>query len=246
MSNYTPFLTLLIYDNLDVGNLYILKMDLKTPTPLGDNKNSKKSITEKILEIDAEKKSHFKLDISKFRLSKRGSNLNNTPLPPKKGKEIKKEEKPSIYSNLLFKEKISLYVKNNKEKIINISIVAVPILILLILVIVIINYTKSEPYRLASEFLKRIEKRDYEKAYDLTTDTYKTVYPLDSFKKSVEKLNTVDISNPKVISKRLEKPKDMGEYAHIKYRMSGYYVSITIFNDDTKWGIHSIEIENSK
>lgn len=222
-------------------------MDLKTPTPLGDNTKVEKSITEKILEIDAEKKSRPMLDLSKFKLSKRGSHVNKVTLQsPQQNKSIKKEKKTSIYSNLLIKEKISVFVKNNKEKIINISIVAVPLLILLILLIVILNYTRSEPYRLASEFLKRIEERDYEKAYDLTTDTFKTVNLIDAFKKSVEKLNTVDISNPKVIKKRLEKPEGMGEYAHIKYRMSGYYVSITVFNDDTKWGIHSIEISNEK
>lgn len=222
-------------------------MDLKTPTPLGENTKGEKSITEKILEIETEKKNHSKLDLSKFKLTNRAKKV-NTPysISPKKDINLKKEEKPDIYSNLLLKEKISLFVKTNREKIINISIITLPLLILLTLLIIIFNYTRSEPYRLASEFLRRIEERDYEKAYDLTTDTYKTLQLIDSFKKSVEKLNTVDISNPKVIKKRLEKPEGMGEYAHIKYRMSGYYVSITVFNDDTKWGIHSIEISNEK
>jgi len=222
-------------------------MDLKTPTPLGDNKKGERSITEKILEINAGKKSFPKLDLTKFKLSKRDSKSNNTTQEPTRTeKAINKEENSNIYSNLLIKERILLFIKKNKNKIINIYIVAIPLLILLILLLLILNYTRSEPYRLASEFLKRIEERDYEKAYDLTTDTYKTVNLIDSFTKSVEKLNTVDISNPKIIKKRLEKPEGMGEYAYIKYRMSGYYVNITVFNDDTKWGIHSIEITTSK
>lgn len=219
-------------------------MDLKTPTPLGDKKEGEKSITEKILEIDAQKKSGSKLDLSKFTLKKRGEKINPTSIHKKQ--EKKKEEKISVYSNLIIKEKISLYIRNNKEKIINISIVAVPFLILLILIIVIFSYTKSEPYRLASEFLTNIQERDYKRAYELTTETFKTVNEFEDFKEDSEKLNTVDISNPRVINKRLEKPEGMGEYAHIKYRISGYYVNITVFNDDTKWGIHSIEISNEK
>ncbi len=217
-------------------------MKLKIPTPLGDNKNNEKSLTEKYLEI-TEKKKNSKFNLSKFKLLKRGSNLNNIPFPEKKEKE---NSVNSIYPNISLKENISLYVKTHKEKIVNISIVAVPLLILLTLLIIIFNYTRSEPYRLASEFLKRIEERDYEKAYELTTDTYKTVTLLDSFTKVVEKLNSVDISNPKIINRRLEKPEGMGEYAYIKYRISGYYVNIALFNDDTKWGIHSIEITTSK
>jgi hypothetical protein len=218
-------------------------MEFKTPTPLGDNKEGEKSITEKILEIDTEKKNRSKLDLSKFTVKKMGEKTNSSQIPHKKEK---KKEETSPYSNLILKEKISLYVKNNKEKIINISIVGVPLLILLILIIVIFNYTRSEPYRLANEFLKRIEERDYEIAYELTTETFKTVNTFDNFKEDSEKLNTVDISNPKVIKKRLEKPEGMGEYAYIKYRISGYYVDITVFNDDAKWGIHSIQISTDK
>lgn len=219
-------------------------MDLKTPTPLGEKKEGEKSITEKILEIDAQKRNESKPNLSKFTLRKRGEKSTPTPIHHKK--EKKKEEKISPYSNLILKEKISIYIRNNKEKLINISIVAVPFLILLILIIVIFNYTRSEPYRLASEFLNNIEERDYKRAYELTTETFKTVNTFEDFKEDSEKLNTVDISNPKVIKKRLEKPDGMGEYAYIKYRISGYYVNITVFNDDTKWGIHSIEISNEK
>lgn len=218
-------------------------MDFKTPTPLGDNKKGKESITEEILKINEEKKNSSKLNLSKFTLKKMGEKTNSTQIVHKKEK---KKEKTSPYSNLILKERISTYIKNNKEKIIDISLVAVPLLILLILIIVILNYTKSEPYRLASEFLKRIEERDYEHAYELTTETFKTVTTFDNFKEDSKKLNTVDISNPKVIKKKIEKPEGMGEYAYIKYRISGYYVDITVFNDDTNWGIHSIQISTDK
>ncbi len=222
-------------------------MELKKPSPLGENKSSDSSITSQFLEIAKEKE---KSKAQKVQLS----NIDGLKLitPRKHG-----ENKQTLIQDTAFnsrnvvqplvipqlsKEKVSLFIKTNKDKIINISLVVVPILILGILLISIILYTRAEPYRISREFLQLIEKKDFERAYDLSTDAYKTVNEKKDFEKSLTLLNSVDISNPKVKKKRIDNDSDMGHYAYITYKISGYYVSITMFNDSSDWGVHSIEM----
>lgn len=220
-------------------------MELKKPSPLGENKSSDSSVTTQFLEIAKEKSKAQKVSLP---------NINGlTFIKPRKNGEKKQTliqdttfnsgnvEQPLAIQQLS-KEKILLFLKTNKEKLINISLVVVPILILGILLISIISYTRAEPYRISREFLQLIEKKDFKRAYDLSTDAYKTINEKENFEKSITLLNSVDISNPKVKKKRIDNDSDMGHYAYITYRISGYYVSITMFNDSSDWGVHSIEM----
>ena len=80
----------------------------------------------------------------------------------------------------------------------------------------------------------------------MTTKAYKIVVPESEFKEFVDTLHTVDISNPKEISRRIENVAGMGKYAYITYQISGYYVDIIVYNDQVDWGIHSIEIRTHR
>ena len=90
----------------------------------------------------------------------------------------------------------------------------------------VISFVKSEPYRMAKEFLEKVESRDISGAYDLTTEAYKSAKPFKEFKEIANKLNSVDISHPKEKERYMEEIPGMGQYAHIKYKVSGYYVDI--------------------
>ena len=232
-------------------------MNLKSPSPLGEKKLSEDGATAKFLEIAQEKEEKkFKIpkitipDIEDLKLiepRKHGEKKHESPNNDSNHQQqnISIPENISIKENRLqelFPSKILPFLKKHKEKFINISLIAVPILILFVLIISIISYTNSEPYRIAREFLQKIEYRDFRGAYELTTDAYKTVNKREAFEKSIVKLNSVDISNPKVKNKRLDDDKAMGQYAYIQYKVSGYFVDITMFNDSADWGVHSIEI----
>ena len=110
----------------------------------------------------------------------------------------------------------------------------IPIVIIIVLIIVINSYVKAEPYRVAEQFLEKIEQKDANGAYELTTGTYKVITKENEFKEIVSKLNSVDINNRKVY-KRNWITKDIGQYAHITYKASGYYINITMFNDTVDW-----------
>lgn len=162
---------------------------------------------------------------------------------------IKKERKISLLSFILPNIKLPPIKlpdidipKEKKKLIINISLVAVPGLLLLLFSILITSFVRSEPYRMADEFLEKIEIRDINGAYSLTTDAYKVVVTKKDFDKLTDQLNSVDISNLKVKSKKIEEVSGMGKYAYIKYKISGCYVDIIVFNDQTDWGIHSVKL----
>ncbi|HNW23445.1 MAG TPA: hypothetical protein PKH06_01645, partial [Candidatus Dojkabacteria bacterium] len=106
--------------------------------------------------------------------------------------------------------------------------------------------TRSQPYRVANEFMQAIEQRDISLAYNLTSDAYKAVTTEKEFNKVVDNLNTVDISNRRVKSKRIENEKEMGQYAYIRYKVSGSYLDLVIYNDTLDWRVHSIELTSVK
>lgn len=228
-------------------------MELKNPRPLGEKKLSDDGVTAKFLEIAKEKENKkFKIpkvtiptidDLKLIKPRKHGESIkeispySNTPTEGSIENHI-----PRISFKQFISTKVSPFLKTHKEKLINISLITLPLLILLILSISIITYTNSEPYRISKEFLQLIEKRDFKQAYELTSDAYKTITKQDQFEKSMTKLLSVDISNPKVKKKTLDRSQDMGEYAYIRYKVSGYYVDVTMFNDSLDWGVHSIEI----
>ncbi len=132
--------------------------------------------------------------------------------------------------------------KEQKKKVTYASIVTVPLLLLLSLAIAILIYTRSQPYTLAKEFLQSIEQNDVDRAYEMTTDAYRAVTTKKDFNKLVVRLNSVDLANAKRKKKKIVNEGAMGKYAYIRYKVSGYYVDITVFNDESDWGIHSIEL----
>lgn len=223
-------------------------MELKQPRPLGEKNLSNTSVTDQFLEISKNKHIHKK-------------KLPKVSIPSFdffKPKDIKTEEKqntidiqtPHLHNNRITEnlkltlsvENIKIYIQTHKEKFINISLVLVPLLILLILAIVILSYTRSEPYRVAKEFLQKVEQKDTQGAYELTTDAYRAVVTEKEFKKVMDRMSTVDISNAKIKKKSIDNEKEMGEYANIRYKVSGYYLDIVMYNDYDDWGIHSIQM----
>ena len=197
-------------------------MELKPPAPLGESETKKQSPINQPTQVyqnDEIKQEHTptpKFDLSWLKL-------------------------PKINISWLKLPKLNI-TSQKKRKIIEISLIAVPTLLLLILAVIIISFVKSEPYRMSKEFLERIESRDIEGAYNLTTDAYKSAESLKDFKQIADKLNSVDISHPKEKDRYMEEIPGMGQYAHIKYKVSGYYVDITVFNDEIDWGIHTVTL----
>ena len=133
-----------------------------------------------------------------------------------------------------------------RKKLIYLSVIGIPILLLAILFLFISSHVRAEPYRVARLFLERIEYKDISGAYEMTTKAYRIVVPEKEFKQFITTLNTVDISNPKEVSKKIEDVPGMGKYAYITYQISGYYVDIIVYNDQVDWGIHSIDIKTSR
>ena len=202
-------------------------MELKEPKPLGERKVATKDATKHVLDIAKEKKLEKKKKLS-------FSFLEKLKLP-KSNKKIEKKDKESQ----TFKQ----YIATHKETFTNALFILIPSVIIITLIIVINSYVKAEPYRVAEQFLEMIEQKDIDGAYELTTGTYKVVTKENDFKEIVLKLNSVDINNRKVDKKKLEDKKNIGQYAHITYKASGYYINITMFNDTVDWGVHSIEIK---
>ena len=201
-------------------------MELKAPAPLGESETKKQSPINQPTQV-------YQNDKIKQ------EQLPSTPSMPQIDFKWLKLPKINIPWLKLSKLKIS---PQRKRKIIEISLIAVPAFLLLILTIMIISFVKSEPYRMSKEFLERIESRDIEGAYSMTTDAYKSAKSLKDFKEIANKLNSVDISHPKEKDRYMEEIPGMGQYAHIKYKVSGYYVDITVFNDEIDWGIHTVTL----
>ena len=197
-------------------------MELKAPAPLGESETKKPS----------------PLNQPTQGYQNDGIKQENTSIPKFDFSWLKL---PKINISWLKLSKLNISSKK-KRKIIEISLIAVPALLLLILTIMIISFVKSEPYRMSKEFLEKIESRDITGAYNMTTDAYKSAETLKDFKKIADKLNSVDISNPKEKDRYMEEIPGMGQYAHIKYKVSGYYVDITVFNDEIDWGIHTVTL----
>ena len=202
-------------------------MELKEPKPLGERKVATKDATKHVLDIAKEKNLEKKKKLPFPFLEKLKL--------PKSNKKIEKKDKESQ----TFKQ----YIATHKETFTNALLILIPSVIITTLIIVINSYVKAEPYRVAEQFLEMIEQKDIDGAYELTTGTYKVVTKENDFKEIVLKLNSVDINNRKVDKKKLENKKDIGQYAHITYKASGYYINITMFNDTVDWGVHSIEIK---
>jgi len=202
-------------------------MELKEPKPLGERKIATKDATKQVLDITKEKELKKKKKVS-FPFFKK------LKLPEFNKKTKEKDEESQT---------LKQYIATHKETVTNALFIFIPILIIIVLIIVINSYVKGEPYRVAEQFLEKIEQKDTNGAYELTTGTYKVITKENEFKKIVLKLNSVDINNRKVYKKKLEDKKDIGQYAHITYRASGYYINITMFNDTVDWGVHSIEIK---
>lgn len=191
-------------------------MELKPPAPLGESETKKETIVNQPSQVEqyVEKTSEFKLPSIHFpKINIPWLKLPQINLPPGK-----------------------------KRKILEISLIAVPLVLLIILFILIYSFIQSEPYRMARTFLQEIETRNITAAYDMTTDAYKASVSLKEFKTIADTLNSVDISHPKLKDRSRTKIAGMGEYAYVKYKVSGYYVDITVFNDDIDWGIHSVDI----
>lgn len=234
-------------------------MQLKSPTPLGEKRVPQKDLTTEFLEVAKEKESKKrklpKISFPTFKRFRFARKPEIEPFVPEmKEEEISTEKVPQQAPQILenkptytsvkefFTIAVIPFIKTNKEKIIDISLIAVPLLLLLILFISIMSYTKAEPYRISKEFLQKIEKRDTKGAYELTTDAYQAVVTFKEFKEIANKLNSVDLSNAKTKEKRTEDRGEMGQYAYVKYKISGYYLDLVLFNDDKDWGILSIEI----
>lgn len=223
-------------------------MELKQPRPLGEKNLSNTSVTNQFLEI-SKKKQNTKHKLPKVSIpSLDFLKLNDTKTERKESSNT--TNSTQIHNNSI-KEKrrislsiqdIKIYVQTHREKVINMSLILIPLLILSILSIVIISYTRSEPYRIAKEFLQKVEQRDSQGAYELTTDAYKAVVTEKDFKKVIDKMNSVDISNAKVKKKSIDNEKEMGQYANIRYKVSGYYLDIVMYNDYDDWGVHSIQM----
>ena len=191
-------------------------MELKAPAPLGESETKEKTVVNQPPQVEqyVENTPRFKLPSIPFpKINIPWLKLPKINLPPEK-----------------------------KRKLLEISLIAVPSLLLVILFISIFSFVQSEPYRMAKTFLHEIETRNVTGAYEMTTEAYRAAVSLNDFKKIAEKLNSVDISHPKLKDRSRTEIPGMGEYAYVKYKVSGYYVDITVFNDDIDWGIHSVDI----
>ncbi len=218
-------------------------MELKTPAPLGERKLSEDDVTSKFLKI-AEEKTKKRLKLPKISLTFLNQ-FRRSKLKETTEQILSEEEKQQAWSGSLktvLSNRVIPYIKKHKERVVNISLIAVPLLLLLILFLVISAFMKSEPYRISEEFIQKIEARDISGAYQLTTDAYRAVVSEKEFSDTVNKLNSVDISNAKIKRRSINSKNQMGQYADIRYKVSGYYLDIVLFNDTTDWGILSTEI----
>lgn len=209
-------------------------MELKAPTPLGESKTKKTSptnIQQNTIKRVEKDQNFFEKILSKFQSIK---NRTSSPIEDSELEKTDSEEnfKPNG-SNFLSRipKKYYIYIFG----------VGIPLLLLLILSISIVTYVRSEPYNLANEFLKKVEQKDIQGAYDLTTPTYQVVVSEREFNEVVNRLNSVDISNAKVRKRSIVRTKGMGTYANITYKVSGYNLDLVLFDAEKDWGIHSIE-----
>ncbi len=203
--------------------IYILEMRLKAPAPLGESETKKQSSINQSTQVY------------------QNNEIKQNILPPTTQINLKWLKLPKI--NIPWLKLPKLNIPSQKKRMITeISLIAVPSLLLLILTIMIISFVKSEPYRMTREFLEKIDNGNTVGAYDMTTDAYKSAKSLKDFKEIVNKLNSVDISHPEEKDRYIEEIPGMGQYAHVKYKISGYYVDITVFNDKIDWGIHSVTL----
>ncbi len=229
-------------------------MELKSPMPLGEKKSRENNPTEEFLEIaQSKQKKNFKLPsftLPSFNFLKR-KNKEETEIPEYNTKSIPTQkvihnttrpQKDTSSLETILHTVVVPYIKEHREKIINISIIVVPLFLLIILFFSILAYTRAEPYRISKEFLEKIENRNTRGAYELTTDAYQAVVSEKDFKKIVTTLNSVDVSNAKIKEKSIDDKGDMGQYAYVKYKISGYYLDLVLFNDARDWGILSIKI----
>lgn len=226
-------------------------MELKSPTPLGEKKIRENNQTAEFLEI-VENKQKKKVKLPTFTLpsfnffkqrKQETTEVHSNNITEKE--DIKNQIKPKKDTSsfkTIFYTIVVPYIKEHKEKIINISLIVVPLFFLIILFLSILAYTRAEPYRISKQFLEKIEIRDTRGAYILTTDAYQAVVSEKEFRKIASTLNSVDVSNAKIKEKRIDDKGDMGQYAYVKYKISGYYLDLVLFNDARDWGILSIEI----
>lgn len=235
-------------------------MELKSPSPLGEKKISEKSITQDILEIAKEKefkrKQRTKIPIPTLNLFKKKQKtdspviIENQTVTQNIQNDINSNRRSlsTLISNIknLSIDDIKIYLSTHKEQVINISLILIPLIILFILIIVITSYTRSQPFRIANEFIEKIEQRDISSAYNLTSDAYRAVTTEKEFIKVVDNLNTVDISNRKIKKKSIDNEKEMGQYAYIKYKVSGSFLDLVIYNDTLDWRVHSIQLSTIK
>jgi len=232
-------------------------MELKTPMPLGEEKINKSSVTEQLLDIakDKEFKRRSK-PVSKISLARifkkntkeKQTQVNSITTISMDIDEIQETRSLSdIIKNLrhLSSQDIRVYISQHKEQVVNICLVLLPLLVLSITLITILTYTRSQPYRITEEFMQLIEQKDISSAYLLTSDAYKAVTTEKQFKQFVDKLYTVDISNRKIKNRRIDNEKKMGQYAYIRYKVSGSYLDLVIYNDTLDWRVHSIQLSSS-
>jgi len=234
-------------------------MELKNPSPLGEKKINERSITEDILKIardkEFERRQRTKISLPSLNIFK-GKHRNKQPLEDVQSNistqsNIQQKKNSNLYTFIqklktLSWSNIKIYISTHREQVTNISLIIIPLFILLILIVIITSYTRSQPYRVANEFMQAIEEKNISLAYTLTSDAYKAVTTEKEFKKVVDNVNTVDISNRRVKSKRIENEKEMGQYAYIRYKVSGSYLDLVVYNDTLDWRVHSIELSSIK
>lgn len=234
-------------------------MELKNPSPLGEKKINERSITEDILKIardkEFERRQRTKISLPSLNIFK---GINKKKQPPEDVQtnistqsNIQQKKDSNLYTFIqklkaLSWSNIKIYISTHREQVTNISLIIIPLFILLILIVIITSYTRSQPYRVANEFMQAVEEKDISLAYTLTSDAYKAVTTEKEFKKVVDNLNTVDISNRRVKSKRIENEKEMGQYAYIRYKVSGSYLDLVVYNDTLDWRVHSIQLMSIK
>lgn len=234
-------------------------MELKNPSPLGEKKINERSITEDILKIardkEFERRQRTKISLPSLNIFK---GINKKKQPPEDVQtnistqsNIQQKKDSNLYTFIqklkaLSWSNIKIYISTHREQVTNISLIIIPLFILLILIVIITSYTRSQPYRVANEFMQAVEEKDISLAYTLTSDAYKAVTTEKEFKKVVDNLNTVDISNRRVKSKRIDNQKEMGQYAYIRYKVSGSYLDLVVYNDTLDWRVHSIQLMSIK
>ena len=168
-------------------------MSLKTPTPLGEKINLPSIDIKKVDITKIFKKIANYPSIKQIRLSKPIKDFLNLPLIQK------------FSPKTLFKKKKAINItKEQKKKIAYASIFVVPLLVFISLVLAILIYTRSEPFNIAQNFLEKIEQRDSQGAFALTTQAYQAITTKKEFEEIVTRLNSVDLRNAKRKRKRID------------------------------------------